>query len=154
AGDLDGLVTVKIQAAATLQKAGRASEAITTAEEALAMVTPDSTRSKMLARSIITESLLTLGRLPEALKSYEATKPLYDEVGDELTLLKAEYLEAKLLDAFGYARESEKLFRSAIKGVTELEVYRLSLLFRFAFLESLYKRDALDKAIRLCNESI
>ena len=97
----------------------------------------------MLARSIITESMVALGRLPEALKSYEATKPLYDEIGGELMLFKAEYLEAKILDALGYARESEKLFRSAIDGATEMESYRLSFFLRFAFFESLFKRDAL-----------
>ncbi len=91
---------------------------------------------------------------PEALKSYEATKPLYDEVGGELTTFKAEYLEAKILDALGYARESEKLFRSAIEGATELEAYRLSFLFRFAFFESLFKRNALSKAAQLCQEGI
>ena len=71
-----------------------------------------------------------------------------------MTLLKAEYLEAKILAALGYARESEKLFRSAIDGVTEMEAYRLSILFRFAFFESLFKRNALGKAARLCQEGI
>ncbi|HEV7509020.1 MAG TPA: hypothetical protein VGS07_29360 [Thermoanaerobaculia bacterium] len=94
------------------------------------------------------------GREPEALKSYEATKHLYDEVGGELTLFKAENLEAKLLDALGHARESEKLFRSAIDGASELEAYRLSFIFRFAFFESLFKRDALGKATQLCQEGI
>src|ERR1700681_348558 len=99
AGDFKGLATMRIQTADTLQKSNRPSEAIRTAEDALTLLTPDCIRLEMLARSIITESMVALDRLTEALKSYEATKPLYDEVGDELTLLKAEYLEAKILDA-------------------------------------------------------
>ncbi|MFY9826876.1 MAG: hypothetical protein WAM82_36315 [Thermoanaerobaculia bacterium] len=154
AGDLKGLATVKIQTADTLQGAGKPNEAIRMAEDALTLLPPDCVRLVMLARSIITENLVTLGRLPEALRSYEATKPLYDEVGGELTLFKAEYLEARILDALGYARESEKLFRSAIDGATEMEAYRLSFLFRFAFFESLFKRDALGKAAHLCQEGI
>lgn len=154
AGDLKGLATMKIHAADTLQVAGKPSDAVMMAEDALTLLTPDCIRLEMLARSIITESMVALGRLPEALKSYEATKPLFDEVGGELTLLKAEYLEAKILDALGYARESEKLFRSALDGVTEMEIYRQSFLFRFAFFESLFKRDALGKAARLCQEGI
>jgi len=86
---------MKIQAADALQGAGRLSEAITMAQDGLALLTPDCVRLEMLARSIVTESLLALGKLSEALKSYEATKPLYDEVGGELTRLKAESLEAK-----------------------------------------------------------
>ncbi len=154
AGDFKGLATMKIQAADALYGAGKASEAIPMAEDALTLLTPDCLRLEMLARSIITECMVALGRLPEALKSYEATKPLYDEVGDELTLFKAEYLEARILDALGYARESEKLFRSALAGATEMEAYRLSFLFRFAFFESLFKRNALGKAARLCQEGI
>jgi tetratricopeptide (TPR) repeat protein len=152
AGDFKGLATMKIQAADVLYD--KPSEAIPMAEDALALLTPDCLRLEMLARSIITDCMVALGRLPEALKSYEATKPLYDEVGDELTLFKAEYLEAKILDALGYARESEKLFRSAVDGTTEMEAYRLSFLFRFAFFESLFKRNALGKAARLCQEGI
>jgi tetratricopeptide (TPR) repeat protein len=154
AGDFKGLATMKIQAADALYGAGKSSEAIRMAEDALTLLTPDCIRLEMLARSIITESLVALCRLPEALRSYEATKLLYAEVGGELTPFKAEYLEAKILDALGYARESEKLFRSAIEGTTELEAYRLSFLFRFAFFESLFKRDALGKAVQLCQEGI
>jgi tetratricopeptide (TPR) repeat protein len=153
-GDLKGLATMKIHAADTLQVAGKPSEAILMAEEALSLLTPYCIRLVMLARSIITESLVALGRLPEALKSYESAKPLYDEIGGEVMLLKAEYLEAKILDALGYARESEKLFRSAINGMTEMENYRLSFFYRFALFESLFKRDALGKAARLCEEGI
>jgi tetratricopeptide (TPR) repeat protein len=154
AGDFKRLATMKIQTADTFQKAGRPSEAIRMAEDALTLLRPDCIRLEMLARSIITDSMVALGRLPEALKSYEATKPLYDEVGDELTLFKAEYLEARILDASGSIRESEKLFRRAIDGATEMESYRISFLFRFAFFESLFKRDALGKAARLCQEGI
>ena len=145
---------MKIQAADALLRAGRPSEAITMAQDGLSLLTPDCIRLEMLARSVVTESMVALGKLTEALKNYEATKPLYDEVGGELTALKVEYLEATILDAFGYARESEKLFRSAIDGVTEMEVYRLSFLWRFAFFESLFKRGALRKAAQLCQEGI
>jgi tetratricopeptide (TPR) repeat protein len=154
AGDLKGLATMKIQAAGAFQGASKPSEAILMAEEALSLLTPGYIRLEMLARSIITESLVALGRLPEALKSYEAAKPLYDEIGGELMLFKAEYLEAKILDALGYAHESEKLFRSAIDGATDMENYRLSFSFRFAFFESLFKRDALVKAAQLCQEGL
>jgi len=155
-GDPKGVAAMKVQASDALYGAGKADEAIKMAEDALALLSSDSeaVRLKLLARSIIIESMVALGRPTAARRRYEATKHLYHEVGGRLTLLRGEYLEAKLLDALGHARESEKLFRKAIDGVTEMEVYRLSFLFRFAFFESLFKRDALGKAARLCEESI
>jgi tetratricopeptide (TPR) repeat protein len=154
--DSKGVATMKIKAGDALYGAGKPEEAIGMAEDALAILAsdPEAVRLKLLARSIIIESMVTLGRPTAARRRYEATKHLYHEVGGRLTLLRGEYLEAKLLDALGHARESEKLFRKAIDGVTEMEVYRLSFLFRFAFFESLFKRDALGKAARLCEESI
>src|SRR5579872_3814722 len=83
-GDFKGLATMKVQAAGVLQGASKPDEAILMAEEALTLLTPDCVRLEMLARSIITECLVALGRLSEALRSYEATKSLYDEVGDEV----------------------------------------------------------------------
>jgi tetratricopeptide (TPR) repeat protein len=154
AGDLKGLATMKINAADTLLAASKPSEALLMAKGALSVLTPGGIRLESLARSIVTESLVELSRLPEALKSYEATKPLYDETEGELMLSKVAYLEGKLLDALGHVRESEKLFRSAVDGVTEMENYRLSFSFRFEFFESLFKRGAFGKAARLCQEGI
>jgi tetratricopeptide (TPR) repeat protein len=154
AGDLKGLATMKINAADTLLAASKPGEALLMAKAALSILPSGGIRMELLARSIVTESLVELGRLPEALKSYEATETLYEETEGELMLSKTEYLEGKLLGALGHARESEKLFRSAVDGMTELENYRLSFAFRFEFFESLFKRGTFGKAARLCQESI
>jgi tetratricopeptide (TPR) repeat protein len=154
--DFTGVATTKIQAGDALYGAGKLNEAIKMAEDALAILTsdPEAVRLKLFARSIIIESLVALDRPTAAMRRYEATKHLYQEVGGGLILLRREYLEARLLDALGHARESEKLFRKAIDGVTEMEAYRLSFLFRRAFFESLFKREAFGKAATLCEESI
>jgi tetratricopeptide (TPR) repeat protein len=148
-----GLATVKIQQADALFGAGKVGDALEMAEAALGLLRPENARLELSARSIITECLIVLGRLSEATSSYEATEHLYD-MGGDLVYFKAEYLEAKLLDARGHARESEKAFVRAIDGVTELEAYRLSILFRFALFESLFKRSAFGKCARLCEETI
>lgn len=154
AGDFKGLASVRIYIASALLEAGRAEESLSMATEALHYLTPDCVRLEMLARSIITESLVFQGRPEEALRSYASTKHLYVEVGGDIIQSKTEYLEARILDALGYARESEKLFRSAIAGLTESENYRPALLARLALFESLFKRGALGKAARLCEEAI
>jgi len=151
-GNLVGLTTVTIQEADALLMTNLPGEALKKATTVLRSV--PSVRLEMLARSIITESMIVLGRLSGAVRSYEATRPLYEELGDELTHLKADFLEALILDAQGCARESEKLLRGVIAGVTELEIYRLSFLWRVALLESLLKREALGKAAQVCEETL
>ncbi len=151
--DLKGLATVRIQEADAFFGAGKASEALKMSEDALSMLTPQEPRLELSARSIITESLIVLGRISEATSSHEAAEHLF-EMGGDVAYFKAEYLEAKILDARGHARESEKRFRNAIDGFTEAEVYKPGLLARFAFFESLFKRSALGKCARLCEETI
>ena len=153
ADDLKGVATMKIQAADALFGADQASEALITAEGAVAMLTHKDIRLELLARIVITESLIVLGRLSEATSSHEAAEHLF-EMGGDVAYFKGEYLEAKILDARGHARESEKRFRNAIDGFTEAEVYKPGLLARFAFFESLFKRSALGKCARLCEETI
>lgn len=150
--DTEGLSIVAIQEADSLLMTGAPQEALNRASQALTYPMPD--RLKMLAKSIMTESLIALGRISAAVRNYESTKSLYDSVGDELTFLKAKFLASLLLDATGHAREAEKLLRKAIHGVTEMELYRLSFLWRLALVESMVKRDALAKAARVCQEAI
>jgi tetratricopeptide (TPR) repeat protein len=148
----EGLSIVAVQEADSLLIIGVPHEALKKAKYALTFTMPD--RLKMLAKSIVTESLIVLGRPSAAMRNYEATRSLYENLGDELTLLKEKFLASLLLDALGHARESEKLLRKAIHGATELELYRLSSLWRVALVESLVKRDALAKASRVCEEAI
>jgi tetratricopeptide (TPR) repeat protein len=154
AGNLKGLASVRIYIASALLEAARGEESLRMAEDVLHFLAPDWIHLEMLTRSIVTESLVLQGRNIEALRSYESTKHLYAEIGGETVQYKAEYLEARILDGFGYAREAEKLFRSAIRGLTESESYRPSLLARLALFESFCKRGALGKAAQLCGEAI
>jgi tetratricopeptide (TPR) repeat protein len=152
ANDRAGLATMKVKAADALFGADRIDESLKLAEQALALL-PSGSRLELLARSIITESLIHLGNISEAVSTYEKIEPLF-YAGDELSHFKAEYLEAKILDAGGHARESEKLFRKSIAGFTELEAFKPGLLARFALFESLFKRFAFGKCVSLCEETI
>jgi tetratricopeptide (TPR) repeat protein len=152
--DWAGLAKMRVQEAAALLAAYRAEEALAKAEEALTLLTPREGRLEMLTRSILTESLLVLGRLPEALRSLDATRPLYQQFPGGLTSLRVSYLEARILDALGCAREAEKLYRDAADGFAEAEVYKDAFVIRLALFETLFRRGALDKAARFCQESI
>lgn len=148
-----GLSSVAVKEANTLLAAFRHEEAITRAEQALALLTPADARLEMLARSIITESLIFLGRSSEALRNFVATRPIYEQFGGRRTRLKVTYLEALLLDSLGCARESEKAFRNVIDGYIEEELFKDAFLSLLTFFETLIKRDALGKAKQVYNQA-
>jgi tetratricopeptide (TPR) repeat protein len=153
-GHIKGVAEVTVQESAAVLAANQPERALTRAEDALQFLTPQNARLLMLAKSIITESLVLLGRLPEALRNFTETEPLYQEVGGELTFLKVTYLRARILDALELNREAEKLFRRAINGLTDAEIYKDAFLIRLTFFESLFKRGAFRKAVQVCEEAI
>lgn len=150
AGDREGLARVAVQEASTLFAGGRADEAMARAEDALTLRVDS--RLEMLARSIVTESLILLDRPSEALRSFTATKPLYEQFPD--FHLRVAYLEACLLDALGCAREAEKLYRDVAAGNLEAEQYKEAFRTLLTFFESLYKRGALEKAAGVCEDAL
>ena len=152
-GDTAALANSAVQEASTLLSGFRFKEALSCAQEALSALTPRDARLEMLARSIVTECLIELERPAEALRSFRATEPIYDQLWGRRIQLKVAYLEARLLDALGCVRESEKSFREVINGYVEEELYKDALLTILTFFESLYKRGALDKAVRVCEDA-
>jgi len=131
----------------------RFEEAISRTKEALRALTPRDMRLEMLARSILTECLIELERRTEALRNFVETRPIYEQLWGRRTQLRVTYLEARLLDLFGCYRESEKTFRDVINGHIEEELYKDAFLITLTFFESLYKRGALDKAAKVCEDA-
>jgi tetratricopeptide (TPR) repeat protein len=129
-------------------------EAIRRAESALRYLAPGEARLAMLARSIVTESLVSLGRPAEALRNYLATWPLFKQLWGRKTELQSGYLEALLLDALGHAREADKAFRNNIARTLEAELYKDAFRTMLTHFECLFRRGALDKAARVCEEAI
>ena len=153
AQDDEALASVLVQKASTLLAACRYEEAILQAEEALQCIDGDA-RLEMLARSIVTESLVFLGSADKALRSFSATRSLYSQLCDPRTELLEGYIGALLLDALGYTRESDKAFRNNIDGFMDAELYKDAFLTLVTFLQSLVRRGALDKAARVCETAL
>lgn len=152
--DIASVATIKVQEANTLLAACRHEEAVACAAEALRLLTPREARLQMLAKSIITESLVFLGRSSEALCSLVATQPLYEQIWGPRTELQLGYLEALLLDSLGHALESEKLYRNVIAGYMEAEHYKEVFRILLTLFESLFRRGALGRAARVCEEAL
>ncbi len=148
-----GLSVVIVQEASTLLAASRHEEAAARADEALAMLLPGEARLEMLARSILTECLVYLGRPSEALRSFVATRPLYEQFWGRRTELNVGSLEALLLDSLGCVRESEKSFREVIRGYLEEELYKDAFLTLLTFFEILVKRGAFRKAKQIYRQA-
>lgn len=153
-GDPAALAVVTVQQAGALLAACRYEEAVTQAKEVLQLLPARSSRLEMLARNIITASLVFLGRPAAALRSYLATQPMCKQLPGMRTELQSEYLEALLLDSWGYAREAEKAFRSAIAGFMEAELYKDACMVLLTRFELLFQRGELKEAAKACEEAL
>lgn len=139
--------------AGCLLAAYRPSEAIEVAHFALERMPSQNLRLRVLAKLIIAESLVILDRSFEALSDFMEAKSLCEEA-DPVMRLRALHCEARILDGIGAVRESEKLFRSAIKAYFDQELYKQAFLTLLSLFESLCRRGALGKAASLCEEAI
>lgn len=153
-GDAQPVAHNLIKEANTLLAAYEPAEAIEKAKAALAEMPGHEMRLQTLARFIVIESLVLLGRPHEALGWFLSTKPLLEQVDDLGTRLRAVYFEARLLDGLGRVRMSEKLFRKAIKAYFDHELYKEAFITLLTLFECFCRRGALGKAAALCESAI
>jgi hypothetical protein len=109
------------------------------ARKALEIVSGRWPRLEMFGRLLYTESLISLQRLPEALFFYDDSLPTFEGVS-EGDALKVKYVEAQLLDAMGDARLADKAYSETIDGFSDLDFFKASLMTRFSFFASLFRR--------------
>jgi tetratricopeptide (TPR) repeat protein len=151
--DAAGLASIAVKEASVLLAEGRFEEAMARARAALKELSPRDTRLEMLARDTITDCLIELKRPAQAHCSFLANQPLYELLWGPRIQLKFYYKKARLLDAFKYARESEKAFRMVIDGALDEGLYKSAFIYTLAFFETLVKRGALEKAARVCEDA-
>ncbi len=142
-----------VKEANCLLAAYRPAEAIERAQLALERMPPHELRLQALAKFILVESLVILERPLEALPHFLEAKSLCEQA-DPGTRLHALHFEARLLDGLGCVRESEKLFRHAIRAFFEHELYKQAFITLLTLFECLCRRGALGKAAALCEEAI
>lgn len=140
--------------AGCLLTASRPAEALERAQIALMRMPPHEVRLQILARLIVIDCLVALGRPQEALHHFETGKPVFEQAFDLGTRLQRAYVEARLLDALDQDREAEKLFRDTVRSCFDHELYMEGFINLMALLTSLCRRGALRKAADLCKEAI
>jgi tetratricopeptide (TPR) repeat protein len=142
-----------VKEAGCLLAAARAEEALNTAHFALERMPSDELRLQILAEFIVVESLVILERPLEALPYFLKAQSLCKQSGPGMQL-QADYAEARLLDGLGCVRESEKLFRVAMKNAFDRELYKEAFITLLTLFECLCRRGALGKAAAVCEEAI
>jgi tetratricopeptide (TPR) repeat protein len=139
--------------AGCLLAADRPVEAIEKVHFALARMPLQENRLQVLAKLIRVESLVNLERPQEAIPDFLEAKSRCEQT-DPATRLRVLHCEARLLDGLKCARESEKLFRRAVKAFFDHELYKQAFVTLLTLFECLCRRGALGKAAALCEEAI
>jgi len=142
-----------VKEAGCLLAANQTVEAIERAHFALERMPPHELRLQVLAKLILVEGLVLLERPLEAVPYLTDAKSLCAQA-DPGTRLRALYYEARLLDGLDRVKESEKLFRKAVKTYFDQELYKEAFLTLLTLFECLCRRGALGKAAALCEEAI
>jgi tetratricopeptide (TPR) repeat protein len=91
--------------------------------EGLAKVDPETDpRLVVVARHNLTLYLAEGGRYREAMLLLESARPLYYQVGDQMTLLRLRWVEGKIASALGHFNEAEELLRGVQAELIEREL--------------------------------
>jgi tetratricopeptide (TPR) repeat protein len=151
AEDLDplGLALTGVEAGSIYLATGQYGEACHHSEKVLGLpLLPR--RLELLAQGISIEALLRKNRITEARIRLSEAEPLFAEFPD--CAPHEAYLQAILLDATGFPRDAEKRFREAAQQFLDTERYKDAMLCYLTLFESLFRREAFEKAAGLCQE--
>jgi hypothetical protein len=151
--DWSGAARIVVQEASALQELFP-EEALEKAFQALRLLGESDARLTMYARSIITEVLIVLGRIPEALQNFEETRPLYEQFPEPRVQLRVQFIEARLLDAGDCIREAERLYSAVAFACSEAELYKDAFVARLALLDFYVRRERMNKAANVCREAV
>lgn len=134
--------------------AGDPEAAIRHLSEGLQKVDPASDpRLLVAAQHNLTLYLTESGRYDDALRLLEGARPLYHEVGDQMSLLRLRWLEGKIASALGHFKEAEEFLRSVQKELIERELgYDAALLS--LDLATIYARESRTAEMRRLAEEM
>lgn len=91
--------------------------------EGIGQVDPASDpRLLVAAQHNLTLFLAESGRYREAMQLLESARPLYQRVGDRMSLLRLRWLEGKIAIALGHLKEAEELLDGVRKEFVALEI--------------------------------
>ncbi len=120
-GDESLVATALVKQGIVFGTSGRTEEAIECLREGLQGIDAKSDpRLAVAARHNLIVYLIEVGQLPEAVALLAATRPLYEELGDRMNLIRLKWLEGKIAQNCGRLSEAEALFRSVGDSLADL----------------------------------
>jgi tetratricopeptide (TPR) repeat protein len=97
--------------------------AIRLLSEGINLVDRDSDpRLLVAAHHNLTLYLAESGRYEEAMRLLERTRPLYQELGDRMNLLRLQWLEGKIATSLGHLEEAESLLQEVRRELVDREI--------------------------------
>jgi tetratricopeptide (TPR) repeat protein len=154
AGDWSGYARTAVVEAGNLLAGGRAEEAIGRATVALDLLPDHETKLELLARGVIVEAHIVLGRTVEAIHLFSRAQKTIAKVHDPGARLRISYLEACMLEALGSHREAEKLFSDLVQTYLDSELYKEAFITLLTIFEAYWRRGDLKKAAGVCEQAI
>jgi tetratricopeptide (TPR) repeat protein len=110
-------------------------------------------RLVVAAQHNLTLYLAESGRYGEALRLLESARPLYHQIGDQMSLLRLRWVEGKIASALGHFKEAEEFLRSVQKELIERELgYDAALLS--LDLATIYAREGRTSEMRRLAEEM
>jgi tetratricopeptide (TPR) repeat protein len=79
-------------------------------------------RLVVVAQHNLTLYLAEAGRYAEAIRLLESARPLYHQVGDQMSLLRLRWVEGKIASSLGHFNEAEELLRGVQKELVAREL--------------------------------
>jgi len=148
-GDVKAGQRTAIKFAGTLLSAERPREAVELADS---LDHIGDSRLEILARGIVIEGLVMLGRTDEALQHYLDGQELWEKVPE--LRLRVEYLEAILLEGFGDHRDAERLLSEQAQGCADAEQYKEAFRTFLLLFELHFRKGAFEKAAKVCDTAL
>jgi tetratricopeptide (TPR) repeat protein len=123
-------------------------------DHAFPLIPAEDTYLTLLAELLRVECLIGVHKPSEALQVFRRCSPLFIANPRARMRIRGRFIGAKLLDAFGFRQQAERLFEEVVDGDIEHELYK------DAFLDLLYlygyhmKAGDLEKAARVCRRAL
>ncbi len=123
-------------------------------DRARPLIPPEDSYLTLLAELIRVECLIEVQRPTEALQVFRQCSRLLTANSSDWMRMRGRWTGARLLDAFGFGQQAEKLFEEVIDREIEHELYKAAFLDLLYLYEHHMKAGDLEKAAQVCQRAL
>lgn len=123
-------------------------------DRAAPLIPAEDTYLRLLAELLRVECLIGVGRPSEAVQFFRSCTPLFTCNPSARIQIRGEFIGAKLLHAFGFNQQAERLWNDVVTRDVEHELYKDAFLDLLYLYEHHMKAGDLEKAARVCRRAL